>query len=65
LYERKEVGGFLQAVKETISNPVAGPGWVLVTRQENKECILQLGFKNPDIKETSLGFSVEDYCDGP
>lgn len=52
-------------VKETIANPVADRGWVLVPRKENKECILQLGFKYPDIQETLLGLSVEDYCEGP
>ena len=65
MHERKEVGSFLQLVKETISNPVTEQGWVLVPRPENKECILQLGFKIPDIKETVLGLSVEDYCEGP
>lgn len=65
MHERKEVGSFLQSVKETISNPVTEQGWVLVPRPENKECILQLGFKIPDIEETVLGLSVEDYCEGP
>ena len=62
---REIVRDFLQLVKETIANPVADQGWVLVPRKENKECLLQLGFKYPDIKETLLGLSVEDYCEGP
>ena len=65
MQEREKVRDFLQLVKETIVNPVADQGWVLVKRPENKECILQLGFKYQDIKETLLGLSVEDYCDGP
>ena len=59
------VRDFLHLVKETIMNPVSDQGWVLVLRKENKECLLQLGFKYPDIKETLLGLSVEDYCEGP
>jgi len=65
LHEREKVRGFLQMVKETIANPVTDRGWVLVLRKENTECILQLGFKYPDIQETLLGLSVEDYCEGP
>ena len=65
MHEREKVRDFLQLVKETITNPVADQGWVLVPRKENKECMLQLGFKYPDIKETLLGLSVEDYCEGP
>jgi len=45
LQEREVVRDFLQLVKETIANPVADQGWVLVPRKENKECLLQLGFK--------------------
>ena len=63
--EREKVRDFLQAVKETIANPVADQGWVLVPRPENMECILQLGFKYQDISETLLDLSVEDYCEGP
>jgi hypothetical protein len=65
LQEREIVRDFLQLVKETIANPIADQGWVLVPRKENKECLLQLGFKYPDIKETLLSLSVEDYCEGP
>jgi len=65
LHERENVRNFLQSVKETIANPVADQGWVLVPRLENKECILQLGFKYQDIRETLLDLSVEDYCEGP
>ena len=65
MQEREIVRDFLQLVKETIANPIADQGWVLVPRKENKECLLQLGFKYPDIKETLLGLSVEDYCEGP
>ena len=63
--EREKVRDFLQSIKETIANPVADQGWVLVPRPENKECILQLGFKYQDISETLLDLSVEDYCEGP
>ena len=63
--EREKVRDFLQSIKETIANPVADQGWVLVPRPENKECILQLGFKYRDISETLLDLSVEDYCEGP
>lgn len=65
MHERENVRDFLQSVKETVANPVADQGWVLVPRPENKECILQLGFKYQDIKETLLDLSVEDYCEGP
>ena len=65
MQKREIVRDFLQLVKETIANPIADQGWVLVPRKENKECLLQLGFKYPDIKETLLGLSVEDYCEGP
>jgi len=65
LHERDKVRDFLQSVKETISKPFAESGWVLVPRPENKECIVQLGFKYADIEETLLGLSVEDYCEGP
>ncbi len=65
MHDREKVRDFLQLVKETIANPVADQGWVLVPRPENKECILQLGFKYQDIVETLLGLSVEDYCEGP
>lgn len=65
MHEREKVRDFLQLAKETITNPVADQGWVLIPRKENKECILQLGFKYPDIQETLLGLSVEDYCEGP
>ena len=65
MQEREIVRDFLQLVKETIADPVADQGWVLVPRKENKECLLQLGFKYPDIKEVLLGLSVEDYCEGP
>jgi len=65
LDEREKVRDFLQSIKETIANPVADQGWVLVPRPENKECILQLGFKYQDISETLLDLSVEDYCEGP
>lgn len=65
MQERDKVRDFLQLVKETIANPVADQGWVLVPRPENKECIIKLGFKYHDIKETLLDLSVEDYCDGP
>lgn len=66
MVDRAEVWEFLQSVKEAITKPVAGcQGWVLVLRQENKECILQLGFKYQDIYETLLSLSVEDYCEGP
>lgn len=63
--EREKVRDFLKLVKTTIENPVAGEAWVLVPRQENFNCILELGFKNRDIKETLLGLSVEDYSEGP
>ena len=63
--EREIVREFLHSVKETIANPIAREGWVLIPRPGNKECILQLGFKYQDIKETLLGLSVEDYCEGP
>ena len=63
--EREKVRDFLQSIKETIANPVADQGWVLVPRPENKECILHLGFKYQDIGETLLDLSVEDYCEGP
>ena len=63
--EREKVRDFLQSVKETIANPISDQGWVLVPRPENKECILQLGFKYQDISETLLDLSVEDYCEGP
>ena len=65
MHEREKVRDFLQLVKETITNPVTDQGWRLVLRPENKECILQLGFKYQDIYETLLGLSVEDYCEGP
>lgn len=65
MQDREKVRDFLQMVKETITNPVADQGWVLVPREENKECILQLGFRYADIQETLLGLSVEDYCEGP
>lgn len=65
LQKRENVRDFLQLVKETITNPVAERGWRLVPRPENKDCILQLGFKYPDIEDTLLGLSVEDYCEGP
>jgi hypothetical protein len=65
LQTREKVRDFLHLVKETIANPVVDPGWVLVQRPENKECILELGFKYQDIKETLLSLSVEDYCEGP
>ena len=66
MVDRAEVREFLQSVKEAITKPVDGcQGWVLVLRQENKECILQLGFKYQDIYETLLSLSVEDYCEGP
>ncbi len=65
MHERDEVRDFLQLVKETIANPVAERGWVLVPRPENNECIVQLGFKYADIEETLLSLSVEDYCEGP
>ena len=66
MYDRAQARDFLQAVKETVANPVSGcEGWVLVPRQENKECILQLGFKYQDIREMLLDLSVEDYCEGP
>jgi hypothetical protein len=65
LHDREKVRDFLQSVKETIANPIAEQGWVLVPRLENKECILQLGFRYQDIVETLLGLSVEDYCEGP
>lgn len=63
--ERDRVSAYLQQIKDTIANPVTEVGWVLVLRPENKECILQLGFKKQDIKDTILGLSVEDYCEGP
>lgn len=65
MQERETVRDFLQSVKETVANPVADHGWVLVPRLENKKCILQLGFKYQDINETLLSLSVEDYCEGP
>lgn len=66
MYDKAKVRDFLQAVKETITKPISGcQGWVLVPREENKQCILQLGFKYQDIYETLLGLSVEDYCEGP
>jgi hypothetical protein len=65
LQDRENVKKFLIAVKETIANPVAERGWVLVPRLENKECLLELGFKYQHVQETLLGLSVEDYCDGP
>jgi hypothetical protein len=65
LHEREKVRDFLQLVKETITNPVVDQGWVLVPRKENKECLLQLGFRYLDIQETLLDLSVEDYCEGP
>ena len=65
MQERDKVRDFLQLVKETIANPVADQGWVLVPRPENKECIIKLGFKYQGIKETLLDLSVEDYCEGP
>ena len=63
--EREVVRNFLQLVKETIANPVADQGWLFVPRKENMECLTQLEFKYTDIKETLLGLSVEDYCEGP
>ena len=65
LEKRQQVRDFLYSIKETIANPVAEPGWVLVKRQENMECISQLGFKSQDVKEVLLSLSVEDYCEGP
>lgn len=65
LEKRQQVRDFLYSIKETIANPVVEPGWVLVKRQENMECMAQLGFKYQDIKEVLLSLSVEDYCEGP
>lgn len=63
---RQDVTDFLDEVHKTLSDPVGGPyGWVLVPRPENKECILELGFKNTAIDETLRGLAVEDYCEGP
>lgn len=63
--KHEEVKQFLQAVKETITNPVFGEGWVLIRRQQNQDCLLKLGFKYGDIKGTLLSLSVEDFCEGP
>ena len=65
MHDKKEVRDFLQSVKETITKPIAEQGWVLVPRSENKECMLQLGFKYEDVGEALLNLTVEDYCDGP
>ena len=65
LSDSKKVRAFLQSVKETITNPIADQGWVLVPRAENKDCILRLGFKYQDVAETILSLSVEDYSEGP
>jgi hypothetical protein len=65
LNKREQVNAYLQEIKDTIQNPVAEQGWVLVPRPENTGCILQLGFKYPDIRDTLLSLSADDYCEGP
>jgi hypothetical protein len=65
LADRNQVRDFLESIKETISNPIADRGWVLVPRHENNECLSQLGFRYPEIQEALLGLSVQDYCEGP
>jgi hypothetical protein len=65
LNQPERVREFLELVKQTISNPVAEQGWVLVPRPQNKECILQLGFRYQDIKDTLLDLSLDNYCEGP
>lgn len=63
--ERERVSDYIQSIKETIANPVSAPGWVLVTRQENTRCILELGFTSRNIQDILLDLSVTDYIDGP
>jgi len=65
LNKREMVNTYLQVIKETIQNPVAEQGWVLVPRPENTACILQLSFKYQDIRDTLLSLSADDYCEGP
>lgn len=66
MQDKDAVGRFLQEVKETITKP---PGqyqsWVLVPRQENEDCIAELGLRFPDVRDVILGLSVVDYCEGP
>ena len=64
--ERAQVVQFLQEAKQAITRPFGGfRGWEIVPRPENKDCILQLGFRYSDVREVLLGLSVEDYCEGP
>ncbi|MEW6142470.1 MAG: type II toxin-antitoxin system MqsR family toxin [Chloroflexota bacterium] len=63
---REDVRRFLQEVKDVLTSP---PGslvsWVVVKREKNLRFIAQLGFNYDDVKDTVLGLSIEDYCEGP
>jgi len=57
---------FLEAVKQTITNPATRyDGWLLVRRPESVECITELGLTLGDVRDAILGLSVADYCAGP
>jgi hypothetical protein len=63
---KQEIRDFLEAVKQTITDPVTRyDGWLLVKRTESVECITELGLTLTDVRDAILGLSVADYCAGP
>ena len=61
-----EIAEFLQDMKQAIVDKTAGYTTLdLVPRPKNLSTLTKLGFVLDDVKNTILGLSVTDYCEGP
>jgi hypothetical protein len=61
------IGDFLLEIKDVVSKPISADisSWVFVPRQDNLDCLTELGLTFEDVKEIILELSIDDYCSGP
>lgn len=66
LSTKESVKDFLKEVKMTmVTKNEQYDTWDLVNRSKNLESLAELGFTLPDVFNTILSLSVDNYCDGP
>ena len=63
---REDVADYLKRVKRAMMQSKTDPRkFVLVMRDKNISTITRLGYTRDDVRDSILGLSVEDYCQGP
>lgn len=62
----KDIQDFLDQCREIIKSSEVIPSvFFMVSKQENKDTLLSLGFTKQNVKDEIISLSLEDYCEGP